>query len=216
MNPPLTSTEVRVLGALMEKDMTTPEYYPLSLNALVNACNQKNNRDPVVHYGPEEVEDALESLRRRQLVLKTTGREVRVPKYSHRASETLDLGNRELAVMCVLLLRGPQTIGEIKDRTERMYAFDDLGSVETTLRKLMERQPEAFAAKLEHLPGARDPRYAQLLAGEPQATPAAAAHSTSASSSPSRVDRLESELAALRSEVEELRRVIDDFRRQFE
>lgn len=196
--------------------MTTPEYYPLSLNALVNACNQKNNREPVVHYGPEEVEDALESLRRRQLVLKTTGREVRVPKYSHRASETLDLGNRELAVMCVLFLRGAQTVGEIKDRTERMYAFDDLESVETCLRKLMEREPEPFVVKLERIPGAREPRYAHLLAGEPQAAAPVGIPSAVSPGSPSRLDRLESDVAALRAEIEQLRRTVDEFRRQFE
>ncbi|MBV9406508.1 MAG: YceH family protein, partial [Acidobacteriaceae bacterium] len=131
----LDASEARVLGALIEKEATTPEYYPLSLNALVNACNQKSNRDPVVDYDEDTVYDAVNRLREKKLALMITG-SGRVNKYSQRISETLNLGRRELAVLCTLLLRGAQTLGEIKDRSERMFAFADLAETDTVLEKL--------------------------------------------------------------------------------
>ena len=217
----LTDIEVRVLGALIEKDMTTPEYYPLSLNALVNACNQKSNRSPVVDYDEPTVARAIESLREKQLARLLTGREHRVTKYRHWAWETLSLGPREMAVLCVLLLRGPQTVGELKDRTQRMYNFDDLASVEVCLDHLIERQPEPLVAKLARQPGTREPRYAHLLSGEvrpvePEARPAPVQTLATQDTSTERMAKMESDIDELRSEVGELRKQLSDFRKQFE
>jgi hypothetical protein len=205
----LDAVEARVLGALIEKDMTTPEYYPLSLNALVNACNQKSNRDPVVQYDEETVSAALDRLRHRRLAAIITGREIRVPKHAHRISETLNMGNRELAVISVLLLRGPQTLGELKERAGRIYAFDDLEAVEACLRRLAEWQPEPLVQKLERKPGEREARYMHLLCG-PMVN-----HAT-AIDSPARGAALADRVAALEADVEELKRTLAEFRRQFE
>src|SRR3954447_24665985 len=161
----LEPSEVRVLGALIEKESTTPEYYPLSLNALVNACNQKSNRDPVVDYDDEIVLAAIERLRALALAFIITGS--RVTKYSQRISETLNLGRRELAVLCTLLLRGPQTLGEIKDRSERMFSFADLSETETVLDKLANWPGGALATRLTRQTGQKETRFAHLLSGEP-------------------------------------------------
>src|SRR5438105_4089306 len=134
----LDAAEARVLGSLLEKEIATPEYYPLSLNALVNACNQKSNREPVVSYDEDIVEAALEGLRAKGLASRITGADTRVPKHEQRFMEKCNLGRREVAVMCVLMLRGPQTVGELRGRTERLYAFDDLEAVESTLQRLAE------------------------------------------------------------------------------
>src|SRR5919205_4452469 len=134
----LDAAETRVLGSLLEKEIATPEYYPLSLNALVNACNQKSNRDPVVSYDEDTVEAALETLRTKGLAFRITGRDSRVPKHGQRFTEQFNLGRREAALMCVLLLRGPQTPGELRGRAERLYTFDDLEAVESTLARLAE------------------------------------------------------------------------------
>lgn len=217
----LNDIEVRVLGALVEKDMATPEYYPLSLNALVNACNQKSNRDPVVSYDEEAVEEAVETLRAKNLAMVTTGGEHRVPKYSHRISETLNLGNRELAVLCVLMLRGPQTAGELKGRTQRLQAFDDLGGVESCLNRLMGREQEPLVVRLPRQPGAREHRYAHLLSGEVQVLeqePPGQPQAAAARPDPvlERVARLEAELDSLKQDLLDLERQFADFRRQFE
>ena len=217
----MSDVEVRVLGALIEKDMTTPEYYPLSLNALVNACNQKSNRNPVVGYDEPMVARAIESLREKKLALVLTGREHRVPKYRHWAWETLGLGPREMAVLCVLMVRGPQTLGELKDRTERMYNFDDLASVEVCLDHLTERQPEPLVTKLARQPGMREPRYAHLLSGEvrpsePDAQPAPLQTLAPQDTSADRIAKLESVVEELKSEVLELKEQLSDFRKQFE
>src|SRR5690348_13418518 len=156
----LDPVEVRVLGALLEKEATTPEYYPLSLNALVNACNQKSNRDPVVDYDSDTVHDAVERLREKKLALTIVG-SGRVKKYAQRISETLNLGRRELAVLCTLLLRGPQTLGEIRDRSERMFAFADLAETETVLDKLADWPSGALITKLPRQPAQNEPRFAQ-------------------------------------------------------
>ena len=221
MPVPLSDVEVRVLGALIEKDMTTPEYYPLSLNALVNACNQKSNRSPVVGYDEPTVARVIESLREKKLALVLTGRDHRVPKYRHWAWETLGLGPREMAILCVLMLRGPQTLGELKDRTERMYNFDDLASVEVCLDHLTERQPEPLVTKLARQPGAREPRYAHLLSGEvrpsePDAQPAPVQMLAPQGASADRMAKLQSDIDELRSEVLELKEQLSDFRKQFE
>lgn len=212
MTPQLNPVEARVLGALIEKEMTTPEYYPMSVNALVNACNQKSNRDPVVSYGEDTVQQALEGLREKRLAYVITGREVRVPKYAHRISETWNLGTRELAVLQVLLLRGPQTVGELKQRADRAHAFDDLESVEFCLKRLMEWTPEPLAMKVARTAGTREPRYAHLLCGEVM-------EEAAVEEPPPRPDRftaLEAEVAALREKVVELQRALENFRRQFE
>jgi uncharacterized protein YceH (UPF0502 family) len=202
----LDPAEARVLGSLLEKEITTPDYYPLSLNALLNACNQKSNREPVVSYSEETAEDALAALRSKGLAVRITG-ESRVPKHGQRFTEQLNLGRREAAMICLLLLRGPQTVGELRGRSERLYAFDDLEAVESTLQRLAEA---GLVQKLARQPGSREARYAHLLSGEiaeaaaePEAEPVARA---------SQHDRL----AALEAEVAELKRQFDDFRRNFE
>jgi uncharacterized protein YceH (UPF0502 family) len=205
----LTDVEARVLGCLIEKDMSTPEYYPLSLNALVNACNQKSNREPVVHYGEETVRDAVESLRVKQLAWVITGRDMRVPKYSHRAAETLDAGNRELAVLAVLLLRGPQTVAELKERTQRLHEFDDAEAVENCLRRLAGRESGALVRQLARQPGTREPRWAHLLCGEPAPVAAAAPAAEPREPLAERVGRLEEEVRQLRAELADLRRLFE-------
>src|SRR5579884_3506953 len=180
----LSPEEVRVLGTLLEKEATTPEYYPLSLNALVNGCNQKNNRDPVVNYDAETVANALERLRQKGFAIFVTG-SGRVDKYGQRITETLNLGRRESAVLCVLLLRGPQTLGEIKDRSERMFAFEDFSETERTLEKLSEWPGGALVKKLPRQAGQKEPRYAHLLGGEPEVNETAEQTPVRASAGPS-------------------------------
>jgi uncharacterized protein len=209
---PLDSAEVRVLSALLEKEATTPEYYPLSLNALVNACNQKSNRDPVVEYDEDTVYDALNRLREKKLALIITG-SGRVNKYAQRISETLNLGRRELAVLCTLLLRGPQTLGEVKDRSERMFSFADSSEAESVLEKMAESPSGPLVRKLARQAGQKEARYTHLLSGEP----ALEANVTDASpdSTPrSRVAQLEHELHQLRAEFDELKRRFDDLEAQ--
>ena len=200
----LDAAEARVLGSLLEKEIATPEYYPLSLNALLNACNQKSNREPVVSYDDATVESALESLRAKGLALRITGRDARVPKHAQRFTEKFNLGRREAAVLCVLLLRGPQTVGELRGRTERLYTFDDLEAVELTLRHLADL---GFVKQLPRQPGFKESRYAHLVAGDVEVAEEPAAGS--APHTPSLADRvaqLEAELAELRSQFEEFRR----------
>jgi uncharacterized protein len=202
----LDPAEVRVLGALLEKEATTPEYYPLSLNALVNACNQKSNREPVVNYDEDTVEQALTGLRAKGLAARITG-DSRVAKHAQRLTEKLNLGRREAAVLCVLLLRGPQTTGELRGRTERMYVFDDLDAVESTLTRLAEM---GFVTRLPRQTGFKEARSAHLLSGpvsaSAEAAPAAAERTTS--------DR--DRIAALEAGLEDLRRQFEEFRRNFE
>jgi uncharacterized protein len=200
--PILDSVEARVLGALIEKEMSTPDYYPLSLNALINACNQKTNRDPVSAYGESDVTPALASLREKRLAIIHTSD--RVPKHSHRCYETLDLGRREIALIGVLLLRGPQTAAELKERTQRLHEFEDLDTVELCLKRLSE---SGLTVLLERQPGQREARWSHLLFGEPQISPAAAPEVTA--SRDDRLTQLEIEFAQLRAEFE-------DFKRRFE
>jgi uncharacterized protein YceH (UPF0502 family) len=206
----LDPVEVRVLGALIEKEATTPEYYPLSLNALVNACNQKSNRDPVVEYDADTVHDAVERLREKKLALTIVG-SGRVKKYAQRISETLNLGRRELAVLCTLVLRGPQTLGEIRDRSERIFAFADPAEAERVLDKLAEYPEHSLLKKLPRQAGQKEPRYAHLLSGEPQAESAADAP---ISTQATRIAQLEQELQELRSEFDQLKRRFDDLEGQ--
>ena len=203
----LDASEVRVLGSLLEKEITTPDYYPLSLNALVNACNQKSNREPVVSYDEETVERALEELRAKGLAVRVTGGDNRVPKHGQRFTEKLNLGRREAAVLCVLMLRGPQTVGELRGHTERLHTFDDLEGVESTLNHLSEQE---MVTKLARQAGSREPRYAHLLAGEVE---------TAEPLPPSPMPRgpaPEDRLATLETELAALRRAFDEFRKRFE
>ena len=214
----LDEIEARVLGALLEKEITTPEYYPLSLNALMNACNQKSNRDPVMTLDESAVRQALETLIEKNLAGQATSADSRVPKYVHHLQEVFNFDRRESAVLCVLLLRGPQTPGELRGRTERMYKFDDLSAVESALHRLMEREPP-LVMKLARQPGTKESRYAHLLSGELEEWSAPA--ETQAASYPGRQDdervtRLETELEALQKDVADLRQELRDFRKQFE
>src|SRR5580698_1040434 len=165
MNIILNDVETRVLGSLVEKDVTTPDYYPLSLNALVNACNQKNNRDPVMHVQEDAVQEALSTLQDKRLAGPTSSADSRVTKYEHRLQEAFNFTRGETAVLCVLLLRGPQTPGELRGRTERMHRFEDLTEVQSTLQRLMQREPP-LARVLPRQPGTKESRYKHLLAGD--------------------------------------------------
>jgi hypothetical protein len=202
----LNAAEARVLGCLLEKEIATPDYYPLSLNALVNGCNQKSNREPVVNYDEAAVEEALSALRAQGLAVRMTGGDSRVPKHAQRFTEKFNLGRREAAVMCLLMLRGPQTTGELRGRTERLYPFDDLEAVEATLNHLAEM---GFAKQLPRQPGLKEARWGHLLSGEPagmEAPPPAAERGPS--------DR--ERIAALETALAELRRDFEDFASRFE
>jgi uncharacterized protein len=219
MDMTLDDIEVRVLGSLIEKELTTPEYYPLSLNSLTNACNQKSNRDPVMALAEDDVVRALDSLRFKQLaVLSADGG--RVPKYRHLMAEKLGLMPAEQAIVCELLVRGPQTVGELRTRGERMHPFGDLSAVEEVLQELIQRE-KPLIALLPRQPGRKEGRYAQLFSALPDisaeehaAAPEAARVRVAAESE--RVVKLEDEVALLRSEVADLRRMLEEFRRQFE
>jgi uncharacterized protein YceH (UPF0502 family) len=191
-----------VLGALLEKDITTPEYYPLTVSALQNACNQKSNRDPMVNFDEATVTEALASLQHRGMVLRITGAGHRVEKYAHRLGEKLNLGRRELALLCVLMLRGAQTVGELRGRTERMHDFADMEEVERVLETLAAHEPDPLVA-----PVARG-RWVQLFSGphDESSTPAPAAARTP----------LEARVEALEREVAEMKQQLESFRRQFE
>jgi uncharacterized protein len=228
----LTAAEIRVLGCLLEKQRTTPEAYPLSLNALRLACNQSTNRDPVVDYDEATIRDALHRLSRRRWTRLASGPGSRAPKYRHLLDEALGLPDDEVAVLCVLMLRGAQTPGELKQRTERLHPLADLDAVQATLERLIGRE---LAARLDRRPGQKEERYTQLLgedAAEPSASPAATPAATPAAPPPvapapvpistdgpprapepdPRIDRIEAELAALRGEVGELRGALDALR----
>ena len=214
----LSAEEVRVLGALIEKQVTTPEYYPLTLNALRQACNQLSNRDPVVAFDERTVVWALESLRDRKLVRVVTTADGRVPKYRHVLDEALGLKSPEMAVMCVLMLRGAQTVGEIRTRTERLYPFSALSFVETTLEDLMTRDVP-LVVKLPRQSGQKESRYAHLLSGEVEVAEMESVEATTATARGSggeRVARLEEELKAVRAELAELREQFAEFKKQFE
>jgi uncharacterized protein YceH (UPF0502 family) len=200
----LQTAEVRVLGALLEKDITTPEYYPLTLNALQNACNQKSSRDPVVNYTEDTVSQALELLQHKGLVLRISGAGHRVEKWSHRLGEVLNFGRRELAILCVLMLRGPQTVGELRGRTERMHEFADMEEVERVLESLAALEPKPLVAR------ASRGRWVQLLSGPYQETEDQTAPHIERSSG------LEERVTALEREMSELRAQLQEFRRQFE
>jgi uncharacterized protein len=213
---PLTDIEVRVLGSLIEKDITTPDYYPLSLNALVNACNQKNNRDPVTALDEDSVSHALATLQEKRLAGPAGGADSRVTKYEHRLQEVFNFDRREIAILCVLLLRGPQTPGELRSRTERMYRFEALDDIVSTLDRLSQRQPP-LAAILPRQPGTKESRYMQLFSGEaPPAADMTRAPDLTRTSGGDRISHLENEILELRKEVADLHQQFASFRKQFE
>ncbi len=231
----LTDIEARVLGALVEKEITTPEYYPLSLNALVNACNQKSNRDPVMTLDEAAVRTALRSLSDQSMV-RSAGTDSRVPKYEHRLSDLFNFHRHEIAVLCVMLLRGPQTPGELRTRTDRMYSFEDLDSVHSALNLLMKREPP-LVALLPRQPGTKESRYGHLFSDAPSVgmgagMGAGAGTQVHASESPrssepaspspgtpaamERIAQLESEVSELRAELADLRTQFAAFQKQFQ
>jgi uncharacterized protein YceH (UPF0502 family) len=213
--PVLSDIECRVLGALIEKDITTPDYYPLSLNALVNACNQKNNRDPVMNLDESAVRDALHSLQEKRLAGPAGGADSRVTKYEHRIQEVFNFTRAETAVMDVLLLRGPQTPGELRGRGERMHRFEELSDVQSTLQKLMSREPP-LVKMLPRQPGTKEARYAHLLAGDVEGFTVMPESASARAEDDDRVARLEGEVAELRRELSDLKQQMESFKRQFE
>lgn len=214
----LTEIEARVVGCLVEKQLTTPEYYPLTLNALTNACNQKSNRDPVVSYDEETVEKALQSLRDKNIVYVFYGSTSRVPKYKHILPDVFELEPPEVAALSVLMLRGPQTVGEINQRTTRLYEFSGLDEVSQTLEKLAKRD-EPLVVQLERQPGQKEARYAHLLCGEIDIETLSNWQEKSSSGGQTQSERiaeLERELENLRSEFNLFRESFEEFKKQFE
>lgn len=221
VNTPLNDVEVRVLGALIEKQISTPDYYPMTLNALMNACNQKSSRDPVVSYDEQTTMSGLGSLRDRKLAYVFHGSDSRVPKYGHIFDKSFDLSPPGLAAMCVLMLRGPQTPGEIRSRTGSLYNFSDLGEVEETLRTLETKEPDPLIIRLPRQPGAREARYAHLLSGKPEfeeieAAPRHEPARVRAQPDNDRIVRLEEEVKSLREQLSDLKQQFAEFRKQFE
>ena len=218
--PTLSANEIRVLGSLIEKQISTPEYYPLTLNALTAACNQKNNRHPVMTLSESEVDDALYSLREKNLAYVFHGSTSRVPKYKHVVPEVMHLSPPELAVLCVLMLSGPQTVGEIRTRGSRLYEFSGLEQVEETLRALASREDEALLMKLPRQAGQKDARFVHLLSGTPDveqmAEAATADKPRSRSHDSDRLATLESEIGNLKAQIESLTAQFEQFRKQFE
>lgn len=214
----LTDIEARVLGSLVEKQLTTPEYYPLTLNALVNACNQKSNRDPMVSYDETTVNQCLETLRDRNLVYVFYGSTSRVPKYKHMLPSVYELDPAETAVIDVMLLRGPQTLGELRTRTERLHGFSGLGEIQETLDGLA-RRDDPLVVRLPVQPGQKEARFAHLLSGEIDVEAfavAQATRSTRSSIDAERVEKLEEEISSLRAQFDELKQTFEEFRKQFE
>ena len=219
----LTEIETRVLGSLIEKDITTPDYYPLSLNALVNACNQKNNRDPVMTSDEAAVRDALATLQEKRMAGPASGADSRVTKFEHRLQEVFNFDRREIAIVCVLLLRGPQTPGELRGRTDRMYHFEALEDIVSTLDRLAQREP-SLACILPRQPGTKESRYMHLFSGEPPEGIAAGltdvgralSPATAGNSSTDRLTKLEDEVSRLRQELSDVQQQLATFRKQFE
>ena len=217
----LTDVETRVLGSLVEKDITTPDYYPLSLNALVNACNQKNNRDPVTNLDEAAVGQALDTLHDKNLAGPTSSADSRVTKYEHRLQEAFNFTRGEIAILCVLLLRGAQTPGELRGRSERMHHFGHLDEVQSTLQRLMQREPP-LARVLPRQAGTKESRYMHLLSGDieiaspPSSSSTAERTSSGNSADLQRMSHLENEVEILKKEVADLKQQLVTFRKQFD
>jgi len=217
----LNDIEARVLGSLVEKQVTTPEYYPLTLNSLTLACNQKNNRTPVTSYDETTVAQALETLREKNLAYVFYGSTSRVPKYKHVLPEVMHLSAPELALICVLLLRGPQTTGELATRAFRLHEFSGLEEVESTLNSLISREPDPLVRRLPRQPGQKEARFAHLLSGEPKIEAFAEAETSSSagrrkSGDSERFEKLEHEVVTLTMEVRKLQQQFEEFKKQFE
>jgi uncharacterized protein YceH (UPF0502 family) len=214
----LNEVEARVMGSLIEKDITTPDYYPMSLNALVNACNQKNNREPIMNLDENSVRQGLEGLQAKKLAGPAGGADSRVTKYEHRLQEAFNFRRDETAILCVMLLRGPQTPGELRGRTERMHRFEHLDDVQSTLQRLMQREP-SLVAMLARQPGTKEARYMHLLSGDVerwQGPPPGFSSQPASAGNGNRLTQLEESVAALRGEVAELREQFAMFRKQFD
>jgi len=206
----LTDIETRVLGALVEKQVTTPEYYPLTLNALTLACNQKNNRHPVTSYSESQVSNAVESLREKNLIYVFYGSTSRVPKYKHVMPEVLHVNHAEMALVCVLMLRGPQTPGELRGNASRLHEFGGLDEIEQTLNALISHDPDPLVVRLPRQAGQKEVRFAHLLSGEPKI------EEVTLTDRPQPTETLGQRVERLESEVEDLRRQFEQFRKQFE
>jgi uncharacterized protein YceH (UPF0502 family) len=218
VNIVLNEMEARVLGALLEKEITTPDYYPLSLNSLVNACNQKSNRDPVMNLDEDSVRDALRTLHDNSLARSVSAADSRVTKYEHRLQEAFNFDRREAALFCELLLRGPQTPGELRTRAERMHRFDDLSEAQSALQRLMNREPPLVKV-LARQPGTKESRYIHLLSGEAKPVNSTAGHEVPEALDREKMDRfsrLSAEMAELRRDMADLKQQFAAFRKQFE
>jgi uncharacterized protein len=218
VNATLNEYELRALAALVEKQIATPDYYPMTLNALVNACNQKNHRDPVVSYDETIVAKALDSLREKNLAYVFHGSEARAPKYGHLFPKAFDLSEAEIPLMCVLILRGPQTSGELRSRSQHLRSFESLAEVETLLQGLSLRD-EPLIVRLPRQPGSRESRFAHLLGGpvetpQSEAPPRQATSVQQAQAENDKIAKLEEEVASLRGELNELRQQFAEFRRE--
>lgn len=212
----LSAAEARVLGALVEKEVTTPDYYPLTMNALMNACNQRSNREPVMDLDEDDTRQALHALEAKGLAGRARSADGRVTKYEHWLGEAFNFTRAETALICVLLLRGPQTPGELRGRTERLHEFAEIGDVMAGLQKLMEREP-ALVVLLPRQPGSREARYAHLLSGPVESAPMPVpGHSASAVMPPTVTPEQDNRIAQLEVTVAELRRQVDDLKRKFE
>jgi uncharacterized protein YceH (UPF0502 family) len=212
----LTSAQARVLGALVEKEITTPDYYPLSLNALINACNQRSNREPVMNLDEDDVRQALHGLEDKRLAGRARSADGRVAKYEHWLGEAFNFSRAETALLCVLLLRGPQTPGELRGRTERLHSFEEIADVMAGMQKLIDRDPP-LAAVLPRQPGTKEARYAHLLSGPAEnlliaSVETASGHASSSSdgSAQERIENLETAVDELRQQVAALSQKIDN------
>ena len=220
METTLSDIEARILGCLVEKQITTPEYYPLTLNALTLACNQKNNRYPVTNYSEDQVAQSVETLREKNLIYVFYGSTSRVPKYKHVMPEVLHLSHGELAVLCVLMLRGPQTPGELRSHGGRLHEFSSLDEIEQTLNQLITREPDPLAVRLSRQPGQKEVRFMHLLSGEVNVDAVVNGEPATVSaprrSSSDQVSRLEQRVDELTAIVDELRSQFSEFKKQFE
>jgi uncharacterized protein YceH (UPF0502 family) len=210
----LSAEEIRIISALIEKELTTPEYYPLTLNSLVLACNQKSNREPVVNYSDVLVSNTIENLRDKGLVRRVTGSDMRVPKYRQNFTEEMGFTPQETAVMCVLMLRGPQTPGEIKGRTGRMFNFENLIQVTDILNALATKETP-LVVKLPRQTGTKENRFAHLLSGEP-VFESDTAETVLPAVTGERLEALEGEISSLKLEIAEIKEQFEQFRKQFE
>jgi uncharacterized protein len=215
MHPVLNEFELRVVGSLIEKQIATPAYYPMTLNALTNACNQKNHRDPVVSYDEATVERAIDGLRAKNMAYVFHGSEARVPKFAQQFSKYFELNMGEIAVLCVLILRGPQTPGELRSRTAHLHHFEQLSEIENTLESLMSRE-QPLVARLTRQPGARESRYAHLIGGELVAEYHSEITVNQRQPERDRIEKLEAEVSLLRQEIEQLKSQLQEFKKLFE